>query len=126
MPMLNRFCDKEQSRWEEGKRTNLLTYELERIEAESGGSEDVRELLTYFGSISDKLDQESVKGLIIVLGKYNNDHAHAYTKEIDVLYDKLGIKGTQIIQGDFVMKKEVQQEVNGVAEGGTGISINEK
>ena len=38
----------------------------------------------------------------------------------------LGIKGPLIVQGDFVVKKEVQNEVNGVAEGGTGISINDK
>lgn len=31
-----------------------------------------------------------------------------------------------IVEGDLVMKKEVQYEVNGVAEGGTGVSINDK
>ena len=49
-----------------------------------------------------------------------------YTKEIDALYEKLGIKGTPVVEGDLVMKKEVQYEVNGVAEGGTGVSINDK
>lgn len=38
----------------------------------------------------------------------------------------LGINGTIIVQGDLVMKKEVQYEVNGVAQGGAGVSINEK
>lgn len=38
----------------------------------------------------------------------------------------LGINGTIIVQGDLVIKKEVQYEVNGVAQGGTGVSINEK
>lgn len=124
--MLDRFSEKEQERWAKGNRTDLFAYELERLEAEGGGSDDVRELLLWFVTVSDKLDPESVKSLILVLGKYNNDHAHAYTKEIDALYEKLSIKGTPIVQGDLVMKKEVQNEVNGVAPGGMGISFNDK
>lgn len=125
-PMLDRFSEKEQARWAEGKRTDLFAYELEHLDAEGGGSNDVRELLSWFATICDKLDADSVKGLILALGKYNNDHAHVYTKEIDALYEKLGIKGTPVVEGDLVMKKEVQYEVNGVAEGGTGVSINDK
>lgn len=122
LPLLSRFSEKEQARWSEGKRTNLLTYELECID-NSKGSQDIHEFLEWFAYISDTLDQESVRGLILAISKYNMDHGYAYTKEIDALYKKLGIKGTPIVQGDFVLKKEVQNEVNGVQSGGTGVSI---
>lgn len=125
LPLLERFSEKEQARCKDGKKTNLLAYELERTASESG-SDGVRELLSWLATISDILDVESIKGLILALGKYNNDHAHAYTKEIDALYEKLGIKGTPVVEGDLVMNKEVQYEVNGVAPHGIGVSINDK
>lgn len=39
---------------------------------------------------------------------------------------KKAAENPPIVEGDLVMKKEVQYEVNGVAQGGTGVSINEK
>lgn len=125
-PMLERLSEKEQARWAEGKRTELFAYELERLEADGGGSNDVRELLSWFGAISDKLDAESVKGLILALGKYNNDHAHAYTKEIDALYEKLGIKTTTLLNADeVVMHKSVEQQAI-VGAGGVGFRTESK
>lgn len=126
-PMLDRFCEKEQARWAEGKRTELFAYELERLESDGGGSDDVRELLSWFATISDKLDAESVKGLILALGKYNNDHAHAYTKEIDALYEKLGIKTTTLLNAEeVVLHKSVERQAIVNAPDGVGFRTDTK
>lgn len=126
LPILERFSEKEQARWAEGKKTNLLTYEVERLDTDGAGNKEVRELLEWLVLYCDQLDSESIKGLILALNKYNINHANAYTGQIDALYEKLGVKGKPLVEGDLVMKKEVQYEVNGVANGGTGISINDK
>lgn len=90
--LLEEGSKKEESRWLEGKRTSLLTYELDSIDREGDGEAAVRQVFDYFICSADKVDRDSIKGCLIVLNKYNNDHGNAYNREINALYDKLEMK----------------------------------
>jgi len=101
-PFMDEGCKKEQARWLEGKKTNLLTYELEEIEKDGEGEEAVRQIFEYFINIADKVDKDSIKGCLIILNKYNIDHNNTYAKELNALYEKLGIKSSTIMNADNV------------------------
>ena len=96
LPFFNQMAYKEESRWLEGKKTDLLNYELHEIEIEGGGSEEIRQLFEDFIGYSDKMGENSVKELMLFLQKYNIDHNNAYNKEIKEQNEKLGIKSSPI------------------------------
>ena len=116
---------KEESRWLEGKKTDLLNYELHEIEIEGGGSEEIGHLFEDFIGYSDKMGENTIKELLLFLVKYNINHNNAYNKEINALYEKLGIKSSTVQNiHEMVLNKNVQNEVGNVESGATGISVN--
>lgn len=125
-PLVGQWARKEEKRWMEGKKTDLLDYELQEIRLEGGGSEEIRSLLESMVAYSDKMDEDSIKGNLLFLCRYNIDHHHAYDKELISLFEKLGIKSTTLIQPkEYVVTKYVENEIQNVESGGTGV-IKEK
>lgn len=121
-PLLELMADKEDARWLEGKKNDLLSYELQEIELEGGGSEEVKQLFEKMVDCSDEMDNETIKGNLLFLNRYNIDHNHAYDKEVVALFDKLGIKSTTIIQPkEYISAKYVDTEIQNVEAGGTGV-----
>jgi hypothetical protein len=121
-PLIEQMTDKEDARWLEGKKTNLLDYELQEIKIDGGGSEDIRHLFEDFVGYSDKMLPETIKELLLFLERYNLDHNHAYDKELLALFEKLGIKSTTIIKPkEYVGTKIVDTEIQNVEAGGTGV-----
>lgn len=94
MPMLKAAARKEEARWMEGKRTDLLTCELEEIERNEEGEEAVKEVFQYFVGMSASVGESTIKENLLILNKYNNDHGNKYQPYIDALYEKLRIKTT--------------------------------
>ena len=126
LPLVEQWGKKEEKRWMEGKKTDLLDYELQEIRLEGGGSEEIRSLLESMVAYSDKMDEDSIKGNLLFLCRYNIDHHHAYDKELISLFEKLGIKSTTLIQPkEYVVTKYVENEIQNVESGGTGV-IKEK
>ena len=126
LPLVEQWAKKEEKRWMEGKKTDLLDYELQEIRLEGGGSEEIRSLLESMVAYSDKMDEDSIKGNLLFLCRYNIDHHHAYDKELISLFEKLGIKSTTLIQPkEYVVTKYVENEIQNVESGGTGV-IKEK
>lgn len=122
-PLLNGFAQKEEKRWLEGKRTNLLDYELQEIELEGGGIEEIKKLFEDFVGYADKMGETTIKEVLLFLERYNLDHNHAYDKELLALYDKLGIKSTTLIQPkEYVATKYVDTEIQNVEAGGIGVT----
>lgn len=120
---LDEGCKKEQARWLKGKKTNLLTYELQQIEADGEGEEAVRQVFEYFIGISEHVDKESIKGSLVILNKYNLDHGNAYVKEMNALYEKFGIKSSTIVNAkEHYGVKYVENEFGNIAEGATGVA----
>ena len=122
-PLLGQFASKEEDLWLQGKRIDLLNYELQEIELSGGGSEDIRQLFEDFVGYSDKMLPETIKELLLFLERYNLDHNHAYDKELLALFEKLGIKSTTIIQPkEYVAVKHVENEIQNVEAGATGVN----
>ena len=121
-PLIEQMTNKEDARWLEGKKTNLLNYELQEIKQDGGGSEEIKQLFADMVECSDKMDKETIKGNLLFLNRYNIDHNHAYDKEVIALFDKFGIKSTTIIKPkEYVVTKIVDTEIQNVEAGGTGV-----
>lgn len=121
-PLIEQMTNKEDARWLEGKKTNLLNYELQEIKQDGDGSEEIKLLFAYMAACSDKLDKESIKGNLLFINRYNIDHNHAYDKEVIALYDKFGIKSSTIIKPkEYVAVKHVENEIGNVETGATGV-----
>jgi len=121
-PLIEQMTDKEDARWMEGKKTNLLDYELQEIKQDGGGSEEIRQLFADMVDYSDNMDKETIRGNLLFLNRYNIDHNHAYDKEVIALFDKFGIKSTTIIKPkEYVGTKIVENEIGNVEAGGTGV-----
>ncbi len=122
-PLLEQMTNKEDARWLEGKKTDLLNYELQEIELDGGGSKEVKQLFEDMVACSDRFDNEAIKGNLLFLNRYNIDHNHAYDKEVIALFDKFGIKSTTLIQPkEYVAVKHVENEIGNVEAGGTGVN----
>ena len=88
--MLQGAARKEERRFAEDKRNNLLRYELEQAAAE--GEVSVREMVAY----AKEMDAESIKVILCMLGKANVDHGNMYDSEYNDLYD-VYLKKTQVV-----------------------------
>lgn len=122
-PLLEQFADKEEERWLQGKRFNLLDYEIQEIELDGGGIEEVRNLFEDFLNYSDQMDIETIKSNLLLLNLYNIEHNHAYDEVIKAIFAKLGIKSTTLIQPkEYVNKKYVENEIQNVEAGGIGVT----
>ena len=121
-PLIEKMTNKEDARWLEGKKTNLLDYELQEIKLDGGGSEEIKQLFAYMAACSDKMDKESIKGNLLFINRYNIEHNHAYDKEVIALYNKFGIKSSTIIKPkEYVNTKVVDTEIQNIEAGGTGV-----
>ncbi len=121
--LIEQMTDKEEKRWIEGKRTDLLNYELQEIELEGGGSEEIKKLFEDFVGYADKMGETTIKEMVLFLERYNIDHNHAYDKELIALFEKLGIKSTTVIQPkEYVATKYVDTEIQNVEAGGIGVT----
>lgn len=73
------------------------------------------------------LTPDSIERILVPLMATNEQYHNAFDPEVNRLKEKLGMKTTpgqqSIIRGDFVMEKKVENEVNGVENGGIGIII---
>jgi hypothetical protein len=122
-PLIEQMTNKEEERWLQGKRFNLLDYEIKEIKMDGGGIEEVRNLFENFLNYSDQMDKETIKGNLLLLNLYNIEHNHAYDEVIKAIYAKLGIKSTTLIQPkEYVNTKYVENEIRNVEAGGVGVT----
>jgi hypothetical protein len=122
-PLIEQMTNKEEERWLQGKRFNLLDYEIQEIELTGGGIAEVRNLFENFLNYSDQVDKETIKGNLLLLNLYNIEHNHAYDEVIKAIYAKLGIKSTTLIQPkEYVNTKYVENEIRNVEAGGVGVT----
>lgn len=125
MPLLEQFAHKEDARFAAGKMNNLMEYELNEIKRSGEGVEAVRTILNGILINAEKTDPDTIKGAIVLLGKFNIDNNHIIDDDLNQLYEKLGYKSSVIAQiQELVLNKRVENEVNGVAPGAIGIQNN--
>lgn len=87
IPTLEAMQIKEEKRWMEGKRTNLLSCTLEETTRE--GEEEVEDLLQNFLDDCDMWEPTTFKDFFLTLSKYNAEHENRYQSHIDALKEKL-------------------------------------
>lgn len=87
IPTLEAMQIKEEKRWMEGKRTNLLSCTLEETTRE--GEEEVEDLLRNFLDDCDMWEPTTFKDFFLTLSKYNAEHENRYQSHIDALKEKL-------------------------------------
>lgn len=91
-PMLAGAARKEERRFAENKRNDLLRYELEQAVGDGDGKHAVREIV----ETAKETDVECIKSLLFVLGKLNVAHSNMYDSEYNDLYD-VYVKKTQVV-----------------------------
>lgn len=84
------YLRKGEGSFAEGKRNELLRYELELAAAE--GENAVREIV----ETAKETDVECIKSMLLVLGKVNVAHGNIYESEYNDLYE-VYVKKTQVV-----------------------------
>lgn len=87
MQMLSGAARKEEERFAQNKRNDLLRYELELAADE--GKEAVRETVRSFVDIAQNIGSNATTQLLMVLSRFNDCNGHKYQKEVDELYEIL-------------------------------------
>lgn len=90
MQMLSGAARKEEERFAQNKRNDLLRYELEQAAGE--GKQAVRD----FVETAKETDVECIKSILFVLGKLNVARGNMYDSEYNDLYD-VYVKKTQVV-----------------------------
>lgn len=106
---------------------SLLEYELKTLTEECLSLEETQKFVHELVDNCMALTPESIERILVPLMTTNRQYGHVFDKEVERLENKLGMKTTPIIhsqvQGDLVMEKHVEHEVNGIGNGGTGVII---
>ena len=95
-PLFEQMTNKEEERWLQGKRFNLLDYEIQEIELDGGGVEEKRQFLDEFVEITLKLTDDEIRGMLLPLYSLNMKYGHVFDEQIVKLFDKLGIPRAEI------------------------------
>ena len=96
LPLVEQWAKKEEKRWMEGKKTDLLDYELREIRLEGGGLEKVKEFIDKYIQASLSLTPSEIRSSLIVLSSLNQDYHHAFDEHIAALCKKLGVSPREI------------------------------
>lgn len=96
LPLVEQWAKKEEKRWMEGKKTDLLDYELREIRLEGGGLEKVKEFIDKYIQASLSLTPSEIRSTLIVLSSLNQDYHHAFDEHIAALCKKLGVSPREI------------------------------
>ena len=95
-PLIEQMADKEDARWLEGKKTDLLSYELKEIELAGGGSEEIKAFMEKYTTAALALTPDEIRSTLIILSSLNQEYAHLFDSHIAMLCRKLGIKPSEI------------------------------
>lgn len=78
----------------EGKKTDLLTCELEETLHDNGNLDEAKAVVSDIVDNCMGLTAESIERIMLPLMAANDQHHHAFDEQIDRLKDKLNIKTT--------------------------------
>ena len=95
-PLIKQMTQKEEERWIEGKRIDLLNYELKEIELEEGGIQEKIRVVSEITDAALNLSNEEVRGVLVSLVSINKKYDHVFDEQISKLLDKLGITQSEV------------------------------
>ena len=120
-------CSEEKEE-QNGRYVTTTDYEsriIPKEEENQSGIDVVKEVVAKAIATNDYRFSRSLAHL---LRRIDDQHSSAYHKEIlrlELFVDEAAKRDSLNIAGDYVVNKQVSNEVNGVAAGATGISINQ-
>lgn len=102
LPLLQGFSHKEEALWLEGKRTDLMKYELQEIEMNGGGSEEKTAFVEEQVKVVLNLNNPRItESFLTVLGNLNIKNNHAFDGQIQRLYEKLSVQNISITNNNY-------------------------
>lgn len=88
--LLDEGCKKEEARLAEGKRADLLHYELMEWEREEGDNPDaMRQFINQLLTPAYGRSVETIKEMLLSLNRYNIEHHHLFDVPLLELYKRL-------------------------------------
>lgn len=91
-PMLDICAKKEQEKWLEGKKTNLLTCELESMKTDGTTEAEARDFLHPFLQQVCAYPDETIERVLNPLRDLNEMHSGMFDEEVNMLKRKLGVR----------------------------------
>lgn len=92
LPMLDICAKKEQEKWLEGKKTNLLTCELESMKTDGTTEAEVSDFLHPFLQQVCAYPDETIERVLNPLRDLNEMHSGMFDEEVNMLKRKLGVR----------------------------------
>lgn len=94
--LFSQFANKEETRWMEGKKTNLLDYELQEIKFDGGDVAEMKGFVDEYVRATLKLTEAEIRSNLLTLGFINMEYGHVFDEPLKKLFDKLDMKITEI------------------------------
>lgn len=91
-PMLDICAKKEQKKWLEGKKTNLLTCELESMKTDGTTEAEAKDFLHPFLQQVCAYPDETIERVLNPLRDLNEMHSGMFDEEVNILKRKLGVR----------------------------------
>lgn len=91
-PMFDICAKKEQKKWLEGKKTNLLTCELESMKTDGTTGAEARDFLHPFLQQVCAYPDETIERVLNPLRDLNEMHSGMFDEEVNMLKRKLGVR----------------------------------
>ena len=86
-----------------------------------------REFVACFVANCKPLTADAIQHILVPLMTTNEQYGNAFDEEVNELKEKLGMKTASLLQphveGDFVLQKYVENEVDGVKKGAIGVIV---
>ena len=92
LPMLDICAKKEQEKWLEGKKTNLLTCELESMKTDGTTEAEAKDFLHPFLQQVCAYPHETIERVLNPLRDLNEMHSGMFDEEVNMLKRKLGVR----------------------------------
>ena len=89
LPLVEQWTKKEEARWMEGKKTNLLDYELQEIKFDGGGVAEMKGFVDEYVRATLKLTEAEIRSNLLTLGFINMEYGHVFDEQLKKLFDKL-------------------------------------
>ena len=104
---------------------SILKYELQSIQEEKPPVVEALPVIDKLVDCCEYLAPDAIQHVILPLMETNQHYGMMFTEQVERLKDLCRRKSQPVwhADGDVVMSKYVNHEVNSVAAGGTGIQV---
>lgn len=118
------FDGKEQKMIAKGKGIDFDKYEMTEVEATDDADESVKRLfdniIANIENMSPAVAEANLLSLCLINLQQGNRFARQLSDGFEKLKHKVNVRPLVNVEGDYVMKKNVEMEIGNIADGGVG------